>query len=104
MFKEKEIHNDNVEDQWIKLVNEDVKELILPHSSKFVKFEKCPSCGSSTTKEFNELTKKYDAVRRCTNDGFECEKMAIERIKHFVSKEALNIEGFGKKIVENFKS
>ena len=28
--------------------------------------------------------------------------MAIERIKHFVSKEAFNIEGFGKKIVENF--
>ena len=71
-------------------------------SKKFIFPIKCPSCGSSTTKEFNELTKKYDAVRRCTNDGFECEKMAIERIKHFVSKEAFNIEGFGKKIVENF--
>ena len=48
------------------------------------------------------MTKKFDAVRRCTNDGYDCEKIAIEKIKHFVSKEALNIEGLGKKIVENF--
>ena len=71
-------------------------------SKKFIFPKKCPSCGSLTVKEFNDSTKKYDAVRRCTNDGFECEKMAIERIKHFVSKEALNIDGLGKKIVENF--
>ena len=62
----------------------------------------CPSCGSKTIKEFNLTTKKYDAVRRCTNDGFECERIAIEKIKHFISKEALNIDGFGKKVVENF--
>ena len=48
------------------------------------------------------ITKKEDAVRRCSSDGYECEKIAIEKIKHFVSKEAFNIEGFGKKIVENF--
>ena len=35
-------------------------------------------------------------------EGYECEKVAIEKIKHFVSKEAFNIDGFGKKIVENF--
>ncbi len=63
---------------------------------------KCPSCGSDTIKEFNITSKKYDAVRRCTNDGYECEKIAIEKIKHFISKEALNIEGLGKKVVENF--
>ncbi len=62
----------------------------------------CPSCGSKTVKEFNLTTKKYDAVRRCTNEGFECEKIAIEKIKHFISKEALNIDGFGKKVVEKF--
>ena len=62
----------------------------------------CPSCGHKTIKEFNKITKKYDAVRRCTNDGFGCEKIAIEKIKHFISKEALNIEGLGKKVVENF--
>ena len=47
-------------------------------------------------------TKKQDVVRRCTSEGYECEKIAIEKIKHFVSKEAFNIDGFGKKIVENF--
>jgi len=63
---------------------------------------KCPSCGSKTIKDFNFTTKKEDAVRRCSSEGYECEKMSIEKIKHFVSKEAFNIEGFGKKIVENF--
>jgi len=69
---------------------------------KFVFPNNCPSCGSQTIKEFNLTTKKKDAVRRCSSEGFECEKVAIEKIKHFVSKEAFNIEGFGKKIVENF--
>ena len=35
-------------------------------------------------------------------EGFECDQIAKEKIKHFVSKEAFNIDGFGKKIVENF--
>jgi DNA ligase (NAD+) len=71
-------------------------------SLKFIFPKKCPSCGSKTIKEFNNVTKKEDAVRRCSSEGYECEKIAIEKLKHFVSKEALNIEGFGKKIVENF--
>ena len=71
-------------------------------SKKFIFPEKCPSCNSKTVKEFNLITKKKDAVRRCSSEGFECEKIAIEKIKHFVSKEAFNIEGLGKKIVENF--
>ena len=74
----------------------------IKNSSKFVFPNKCPSCGSATIKEYNNLTKKKDAVRRCPTEGFECEKIAIEKIKHFVSKEALNIDGFGKKIVEKF--
>ena len=72
------------------------------NSSKFKFPEKCPSCGSKTIKEFNSITKKNDAVRRCSSEGFYCEKISIEKLKHFVSKEALNIDGFGKKIVENF--
>ncbi len=71
-------------------------------SKEFIFPEKCPSCNSKTVKEFNLITKKKDAVRRCSSEGFECEKIAIEKIKHFVSKEAFNIEGLGKKIVENF--
>ena len=72
------------------------------NSKKFSFPEKCPSCGSKVVKEFNLTTKKYDAVKRCPSEGFKCEKIAIEKIKHFVSKEALNIEGLGKKVVENF--
>ena len=72
------------------------------NSSRFKFPEKCPSCGSKTVKEFNSITKKNDAVRRCSSEGFYCEKISIEKLKHFVSKEAFNIDGFGKKIVENF--
>jgi len=72
------------------------------NSKKFFFPLNCPSCGSNTVKDFNETTKKQDAVRRCTSEGYECEKIAIEKIKHFVSKEAFNIDGLGKKIVENF--
>ena len=72
------------------------------HSKKFIFPLNCPSCGSNTTKDYNEITKKKDAVRRCISEGYDCEKIAIEKIKHFVSKEAFNIDGFGKKIVENF--
>jgi len=71
-------------------------------SKKFIFPKKCPSCGSKTEKEFNKITKKYDAVRRCGSEGLECEKIAIEKIKHFISKEALNIDGLGKKVVEKF--
>jgi DNA ligase (NAD+) len=71
-------------------------------TKKFLFPTLCPSCGSKTIKEYNNITKKNDAVRRCSSEGFECEKVAIEKIKHFVSKEAFNIDGFGKKIVEKF--
>ena len=72
------------------------------NNSKQFKFpNKCP-CGYETIKEYNQTTKKYDAVRRCPDRGFDCDKMAKERLKHFVSKEALNIEGFGKRVVEKF--
>ena len=71
-------------------------------SKKFIFPNNCPSCGSKTIKDFNETTKKQDAVRRCASEGYECEKIAIEKIKHFISKDAFNIEGFGKRIVENF--
>ena len=71
-------------------------------SIKFIFPKLCPSCGSKTIKEFNNITKKEDAVRRCSSEGYDCEKIAIEKLKHFVSKDAFNIEGFGKKLVENF--
>ena len=71
-------------------------------SSKFIFPNKCPSCGSKTIKEFNKVTKKIDAVRRCSSEGYYCDKISIEKLKHFVSKEAFNIDGLGKKIIEGF--
>ena len=71
-------------------------------SKKFLFPKNCPSCGSKVIKDFNKISKKYDAVQRCTSEGYKCEKIAIEKIKHFVSKEAFNIEGLGKKVVEKF--
>ena len=71
-------------------------------SKKFLFPNKCPSCGSRVSKDYNFTTKKYDAVRRCSSEGYYCEKMSIEKIKHFISKDAMNIDGLGKKVVENF--
>ena len=83
------------------IISVDLKKR-LKKSPKFVFPNKCPSCGSTTIKEFNLVTKKKDAVRRCSSEGYFCEKISIEKLKHFVSKEAFNIDGFGKKIVESF--
>ena len=71
------------------------------NSKKFLFPKKCP-CGFETIKEFNKITKKYDAVRRCPDRGYECNLITKEKIKHYVSKDAMNIEGLGKKVVENF--
>jgi len=72
------------------------------NSKKFSFPNKCPSCGSKIIKDFNSQTKKFDAVSRCSSDGYDCEKMSIEKLKHFISKDALNIDGLGKKVIEKF--
>ena len=67
-------------------------------SKKFI-FPKNCLCGGSTIKEINKSTKKIDAVRRCVK-GYECKFIAKEKLKHIVSKEAFNIDGLGKKVVD----
>ena len=69
-------------------------------SEKFIFPDKC-LCGGKTQKEINISTNKEDAVRRCIR-GYECSFTAKEKLKHIVSKEAFNIEGLGKKVIEQF--
>ena len=69
--------------------------------SKKFKFPTKCLCGSITRKEFSKSTKKEDAVRRCSK-GYDCKYIAREKLKHIVSKEAFNIEGLGKKVIEQF--
>ena len=63
---------------------------------------RCPSCGSQTIKEINTNTKKTDVVRRCLDREYKCQIIAKEKLKHFVSKNAFNIDGLGKKLIDQF--
>ncbi len=62
---------------------------------------KCPVCGSHAVRDVNEKTGKVDAVRRCTG-GFVCRAQAVEHLKHFVSRNAYDIEGLGSKQIDFF--
>jgi DNA ligase (NAD+) len=70
-------------------------------AAKYVFPTKCPVCGSHAVRERNEKTGKLDSVTRCTG-GFVCRAQAVEHIKHFVSRNAFDIEGLGTKQVDFF--
>ncbi len=72
------------------------------NSKKFNFPQKCPSCRSKTVKELNLNTKKKEAVTRCPDPNFNCQEILREKLKHFVSKDAFNIDGLGKKVIQNF--
>ena len=70
------------------------------NSKKFIFPSRC-LCGALTKKEISKSTQKKDAVRRCLK-GYDCKFTAREKLKHIVSKEAFNIDGLGKKVIDQF--
>ena len=66
-------------------------------SAKFVFPDACPVCGSPTSRPEGEV------VRRCSGD-LVCSAQVVERLRHFISRDALDIDGFGAKNIEQFYS
>jgi DNA ligase (NAD+) len=63
--------------------------------------DRCPVCGSNATREINPKTGEPESARRCVN-ALSCPAQAVERLRHFASRDAFDIEGLGEKTVAEF--
>src|SRR5690606_31887844 len=65
-----------------------------PDAQPYVFPDRCPVCGSHAVRAVDEKTGKAEVARRCTG-GLVCRAQVVERLKHFVSRRAFDIEGLG---------
>ncbi|MFY9655083.1 MAG: NAD-dependent DNA ligase LigA [Methylocystis sp.] len=78
-----------------------VEEKRPPDARRFVFPKVCPRCGSAVVQEIDEKTGEAEVARRCTG-SLVCPAQAVERLKHFCSRNAMDIEGLGDKQIEYF--
>lgn len=78
-----------------------VQERRPPDAKPYKMKNTCPACGSHAVREIDPTTGKPEVIRRCTG-GLVCPAQAVERLKHFASRNAFDIEGLGEAYIQLF--